>query len=91
MLVFIEFVMASSSCPIRNNVNIHDIRVNEEVLSTSIILYDNSNINNVQVAYKGGELEIPKVVDVERLGDPYITKMCLENLCKQRLLWRPHY
>jgi len=68
-----------------NNVNIHDISFNEEVLSTSTILYD-----NVQVAYKGGELEIPKV-NVERLGDTYVTKMCLEILCKQRLLWRPHY
>jgi hypothetical protein len=82
--------MASSSCPIMNNVNIHDISFNEEVLSTSTILYDNSNIDNVQVAYKGGELEIPKV-NVERLGDTYVTKMCLEILCKQRLLWRPHY
>jgi hypothetical protein len=75
--------MASSSCPIMNNINIHDISFNEEVLSTSIILYDNNNIDNVQVANKGGELEIPKVVDVERCGEPYITKMHLENLCKQ--------
>jgi hypothetical protein len=39
---------------------------------------------------EGGEHEIPEVVDVERHDDAYIIKMCLENLQKQRLLWKAH-
>jgi hypothetical protein len=54
-------MMASSSCPI---MSVHDINFNEEVLLV-FARYDNNNIGNVQVAYESGELEIPKVVDVE--------------------------
>jgi hypothetical protein len=36
----------------------------------------------VQVACKGGELEITKVVDVEKHDDAYIIEMHLENLQK---------
>jgi hypothetical protein len=53
--VFVEFLLAFSSCPILNNVNIHDICFNENVLSTYAILYDSSNIDNVQVAYRWGQ------------------------------------
>ncbi len=73
--------MVFSSCLILNIVNMHDINYNEEVLLASI-QYDNSSINNVQVACKGGELEITKVVDVEKHDDAYIIEMHLENLQK---------
>jgi hypothetical protein len=62
--------MASSSCPI---MSVHDINFSEEVLDFA--RYDNNNIGNVQVAKEGGELEIPKVVDVKRHDVTYITKM----------------
>jgi hypothetical protein len=64
---------------ILNIVNMHDISYNEEVL-LAFVQYDNSNIGNVHVVCKGGELEITKVVDVERHDDAYIIEMRLENL-----------
>jgi hypothetical protein len=70
-------VMASFSCPI---MNVHDISFNKKapLVSTK---YDNNNVGNVQVARKGGELEIPKVVNVGRDdSNAYITEMHLENL-----------
>ncbi len=71
--------MVFSSCLILNIVSMHDISYNEEVLLASV-QYDNSSIGNVQVVCKGGELEIIKVVDVERHDDAYIIEMHLENL-----------
>ncbi len=69
--------MASPSCPI---MNVHDISSNEEVPLVST-RYDSNNVGNVQVAQKGGELEISKVVNVGRDdSNAYITKMHLENL-----------
>ncbi len=53
--------------------SVHDINFSEEVLDFA--RYDNNNIGNVQVAKEGGELEIPKVVDVKRHDVTYITKM----------------
>jgi len=38
----------------------------------------------VQITYQDGELENSKVVDAKGHDDAYITKMCLENLQKQR-------
>ncbi len=60
--------------------NVHDISFNKKapLVSTK---YDNNNVGNVQVARKGGELEIPKVVNVGRDdSNAYITEMHLENL-----------
>jgi subtilase family serine protease len=57
--------MVSSSCPI---MNVHGISSNEEV-------------SNMQVAQKGGELEISKVINVGKDdSNAYIIEMHLENL-----------
>jgi hypothetical protein len=45
----------------------------------------------VQITYQYGELENSKVVDAKGHDDAYITKMCLENLHKQRFFLKPHY
>jgi hypothetical protein len=43
--------------------NVHDINLNEEILLI-FVGYGNNNIGNVQVAWEGGELKIPKAIDV---------------------------
>ncbi len=59
--------------------NVHGISSNEEV-------------SNMQVAQKGGELEISKVINVGKDdSNAYIIEMHLENLWQQWLLWKPHY
>jgi hypothetical protein len=71
--------------------NVHDISFNEKVPLVFAGCGSN-NIGNVQVAWKGGELNIPRAIDVSKNDlDAYITEMHLENLWQQRLLWKPHY
>jgi hypothetical protein len=43
--------------------NVHDINLNEEVFLI-FVGYGSNNIGNVQVAREGGELKIPKAIDV---------------------------
>jgi hypothetical protein len=45
----------------------------------------------VQIAYQVGEVENSKVVMLKGMMNAYITKMCLENLQKQRFFKKPHY
>jgi hypothetical protein len=60
--------------------NVHDISFNKKAPLVST-RYDSNNVGNVQVAQEGGELEIPKVVNVGRDdSDAYIIIMHLENL-----------
>ncbi len=69
-------VMAFFSCLI---MNVHDINSNEEVPLVST-RYNSNNVGNMQVAQEGGELEIPKVVNVGRDdSNAYITETHLEN------------
>jgi hypothetical protein len=73
----LNMMTTSSSWPI---MNVHDISSYEEVPLVST-RYDSNNVGNVQVAREGGELEIPKVVNVGKDdSNAYITKMHLENL-----------
>jgi len=76
------------ACPI---MSVHDISSNEKV-PLVFVGCGNNNIGNEQVAWKGGELKIPRAIDVGKDGlDAYIIEMHLENLWQQRLLWKPHY
>jgi hypothetical protein len=60
--------------------SVHDISSNEEIPLISI-RYDRISVGNVQVAWEGEELEIPKVVNVGRNdSNVYIIEMHLENL-----------
>ncbi len=69
-------VMASFSCPI---MNFHDISFNEKV-PLVFTRYDNNNtIGNVWIGWKGGELEILKVVDVKRQNATYIIEVHLKE------------
>jgi hypothetical protein len=71
--------------------SVHDISFNEKV-PLVFARCDNNNIGNVQVAWKGGELKIPRAIDVGKDDlDAYIIEMHLENLWQQRLLWKLHY
>ncbi len=72
-----------------NIMNAHDIISNEEVRPT-FAGYDNDSIGNAQVVCQGGELKNRRVVDVERHDDAYIIKTHLENLQKQRFIWKPN-
>jgi hypothetical protein len=47
--------------------------------------------SNVQVVCHD-KLKNPLIIDIEVVhNDAYVIKMHLENLRKQRLLWKPHY
>jgi hypothetical protein len=62
---------------------VHDIHSNEKF--PTFVGHDNSNINN-------GNLKNPLIIEIEVVhNDAYVTKMHLENLQKQRLLWKSHY
>ncbi len=72
-----------------NIMNVHDIHSNEKF--PTFVGYDNNNIGNVQVVCHD-KLKNPLIIDIEVVhNDAYVIKMHLENLRKQRLLWKPHY
>jgi hypothetical protein len=70
-----------------NTMSVHDLHFDEDFLA--FVGHDINSIGNVQTTYHG-EPENPLVVDKLKLC-MMITKMQLEILWKQRLLWKPHY
>jgi hypothetical protein len=73
-----------------NTMGVHDLHYDEDFPAS--LRHDMSSIGNVQPTCHG-EPKNPLVIDVETMHDDAssITKMHLEMLQKQRLLWKPHY
>lgn len=62
---------------------VHAIHYNEKF--PTFVGHDNNNISN-------GNLKNPLIIEIEVVhNDAYVTKMHLEKLQKQRLLWKSHY
>ncbi len=81
-LLLSNLMMDSFLCPMMNTISVHDIISNEKVLPTSPI-YDSNNIGTTNCLPRWGARKF-KYVNAKGHDDAYITKMCLENLQKQR-------